>query len=231
MQTLSCSVWDLVPWSEVEPCPLLWERGVLTTGPPGKSLRLYFLFFFNHLFVYCLFWLRCASMALCRLFSLLLWWAEAILHCGAWAFAVAASLGRGFRGCSAQTLGCGLSSCGAGASLPWGTWNLPGPTIEPCCGGRQILITVPPGKSPSFVSWISISTFFLLQLLAFSLPLLAHSFPDSAASAVIWVHKEALLAAAWLLSYFLGELWPNGGNESPITALLFTLLAHVGLTS
>ena len=45
------------------------------------------------------------------------------------------------------------------------------------------------------------------------------------------VHKEALLSAAWFLIYFLVELWPNGVIESPITALLCILLAHVGLTS
>ena len=28
---------DLVPWPGIEPGPLHWEGGVLTTGPPGKS--------------------------------------------------------------------------------------------------------------------------------------------------------------------------------------------------
>ena len=37
MQTLSCSMWDLVPWPGIEPGPLHWECGVLATGPPGKS--------------------------------------------------------------------------------------------------------------------------------------------------------------------------------------------------
>ena len=30
---------DLVPGPGIEPSPLYWERGVLTTGPPGKSLE------------------------------------------------------------------------------------------------------------------------------------------------------------------------------------------------
>ena len=38
MQTLSCSMWDLVPWSGIRLGPLLWERRVLAIGPPGKSL-------------------------------------------------------------------------------------------------------------------------------------------------------------------------------------------------
>ena len=29
---------DPVPWPGIEPGPLHWERGVLATGPPGKSL-------------------------------------------------------------------------------------------------------------------------------------------------------------------------------------------------
>ena len=34
-----CSMWDLVPQPGIEPVPLHWEHGVLTTGPPGKSLK------------------------------------------------------------------------------------------------------------------------------------------------------------------------------------------------
>ena len=33
----------LVPWSGVEPAPLHWQCGVLTTGPPGKSLGVRYL--------------------------------------------------------------------------------------------------------------------------------------------------------------------------------------------
>ena len=36
-RTLSCSVWDLVPWPGMEPTPLHWVHGVLATGLPGKS--------------------------------------------------------------------------------------------------------------------------------------------------------------------------------------------------
>ena len=35
---LCCSLWDLVPWPGIEPRHLHWEHGVLTAGPPGKSL-------------------------------------------------------------------------------------------------------------------------------------------------------------------------------------------------
>ena len=33
------SMWNLVCWPEIEPVPLHWEPGVLTTEPPGKSLH------------------------------------------------------------------------------------------------------------------------------------------------------------------------------------------------
>ena len=36
-QTPSYSVWDLDPWTGIEPWPLNWERVVLATGPTGKS--------------------------------------------------------------------------------------------------------------------------------------------------------------------------------------------------
>ena len=34
-----CGMWDLPPNQGLNPCPLYWECGVLTTGLPGKSLR------------------------------------------------------------------------------------------------------------------------------------------------------------------------------------------------
>ena len=40
MGTLSCGMWDLVPWPGIEPGPLPWECRVLTTGPPGTSLAM-----------------------------------------------------------------------------------------------------------------------------------------------------------------------------------------------
>ena len=33
----SCGIWDLVPWPGIEPRPPALGRGVLATGPPGKS--------------------------------------------------------------------------------------------------------------------------------------------------------------------------------------------------
>ena len=56
----------------------------------------------------------------------------------------------GFSSCGSWALEHRLSSCGARAQLLRGTWNLPGPGIEPMspalAGG--FLTTVPPGKSP-----------------------------------------------------------------------------------
>ena len=75
----------------------------------------------------------------------------ATLHCGA-----QASHCGGFSCCGARALGKrasvvvarGLSSCGTRASLLHGTWDLPGPGIEPVspalAGG--FLTTAPPGK-------------------------------------------------------------------------------------
>ena len=40
MRTVSCGMWDLVPWPGTEPGSLRWDLTVLTTGPPGKSLGL-----------------------------------------------------------------------------------------------------------------------------------------------------------------------------------------------
>ena len=55
MRILSCSVWDLVSWPGISPSPLHWELGVLTTGPPGKSLKLVFdTFGLCQVLLYCL---------------------------------------------------------------------------------------------------------------------------------------------------------------------------------
>ena len=167
MQTLSCGVWDLVPWSEMEPGPPAlgaWSLNYWTTREVPHAL---FLLFFKS-FIYLLLIFGCAgSPWLCAGFFsplVVVSWGYSSLwclsfRCGGFSRCRAQALGRGFRGCGTQTLECGLSSRGEGL-LPWGTWNLPGPRIKPCCSGRQILITVPPGKSPSFISWISILTFF-----------------------------------------------------------------------
>lgn len=42
IQTLTCSMWDLVPWAGNEPGPLHWKGWLLATGPPGMSLLFYF---------------------------------------------------------------------------------------------------------------------------------------------------------------------------------------------
>ena len=43
----------------------------------------------------------------------------------------------------------GLSSCGTGAQLPTGMWNIPGPVIKPVLPALtgRFLSTAPPGKS------------------------------------------------------------------------------------
>ena len=55
----------------------------------------------------------------------------------------------GFSSCGSWALECRLSSCGPWALLLRGTWDLPGPGLEPVspalAGG--FLTTVPPGKS------------------------------------------------------------------------------------
>ena len=42
----SCGLWDVVPWPGMEPGPLHWEHGTLTTGPPSLCHP---FFFFLHL--------------------------------------------------------------------------------------------------------------------------------------------------------------------------------------
>ena len=39
MQTLSCGMWDLVPWPGIKARPLLWKCGILATGPPGSPMN------------------------------------------------------------------------------------------------------------------------------------------------------------------------------------------------
>ena len=41
---LHCDMMDLVPWQGLNPGPLHWKYGVLTTGPLGKSLTATFLY-------------------------------------------------------------------------------------------------------------------------------------------------------------------------------------------
>ena len=36
MQTLSCGMWDPLPYQGSNPCPLHWECRLLATGPPRK---------------------------------------------------------------------------------------------------------------------------------------------------------------------------------------------------
>ena len=52
----SCSTWDLVCWLGMNPGCLPWEREVLATGPPRKSLR------------YCVFykWKVCGNPVSCK---------------------------------------------------------------------------------------------------------------------------------------------------------------------
>ena len=105
-----------------------------------RSLLHHYIFFF---------WMRWVFAAV-RGLSLV---AVSGLCCGAWA-----SHCSGFSCCRTGTLGAwasvvvarGLSSCGTGAELLCGMWDLPGPGIEPVspalAGG--FLTAAPPGKSP-----------------------------------------------------------------------------------
>ena len=71
--------------------------------------------------------------------------------CGAWALGVRASVvaARGLSSCGSRALERRLSSCGTRAQLLHGTWDLPGPGLEPVspalAGG--FLTTAPQGKS------------------------------------------------------------------------------------
>ena len=75
--------------------------------------------------------------------------------CGAWALGTWASIvvAHGLSSCGSQALEHRLSSCGAWAYLLCGTWDLPGPGLEPVspalAGGFST--TMPPGKSPAGV--------------------------------------------------------------------------------
>ena len=60
----------------------------------------------------------------------------------------------GLSSCGSRALEHRLSSCGAWASLLHGTWDLPGPGIEPvspALAGR-FLTTAPPGRSQSVLA-------------------------------------------------------------------------------
>ena len=52
--TLSCGMWDLVPWRGIEPGPPGLECESLATGPPGKSREATFLIAMN-MFAGCIF--------------------------------------------------------------------------------------------------------------------------------------------------------------------------------
>ena len=119
----------------------------------SKGLVLRFLIFFKWIFfkkkvlkfVYLSFGFGCAgSSSLCRLFSscrgqrLLSRFGAQACHCGGfscgedgllgvWASVVAA---RRLSSCSSQGLEHKLNSCGTGAYLLHGMWDLPGPGIE-----------------------------------------------------------------------------------------------------
>ena len=74
-----------------------------------------------------------------------------------------------------------------------------------------------------------------MQLTASALSLLVHSFPDSVAFTQSILssnraHETSLFTAAWLLMYFLVELWSSGVSRSHASGLFFILPAHVGLT-
>ena len=82
---------------------------------------------------------HCSGLSCCRARAL-----------GAWA---AVAVACGLRSCGLRAPELRLSSCGTWAQLPRGTWDLPGPGLEPMspalAGGPST--TAPPGKSPAAV--------------------------------------------------------------------------------
>ena len=193
MQTLSCGVWDVVPWSEMEPGPPAlgaWSLNYWTTRDVPHAL---FLLFFKS-FIYLLLIFGCAgSPWLCAGFFsplVVVSWGYSSLwclsfRCGGFSRCRAQALGRGFRGRGTQTLECGLSSRGAGVYCPEARGTFLGQGLNPVAvAGRFLSLCHQGSPHPLFLE--SPYRLFFLQLIAFSLPLLAHSFPDSAASAVIF---------------------------------------------
>ena len=125
----------------------------------------FFSFFKKKIYLFIYFWLHWVFVA-ARGLSLQLWQVGAALYCGAqpshcdgfsccgaWALGARASVvvACGLSSCGSRALERRLSSCGTRAQLLHGTWDLPGPGIEPVspalAGG--LLTTAPPGK-PSF---------------------------------------------------------------------------------
>ena len=127
----------------------------------------YTFFFFRNEVFFKLFIYFLAVLGLCccaRAFCSCGEWGRATLHCsvrashcggfsccgahavGAWASVVVAL---GLSSCGSRTLERRLSSCGAQAQLLRGTWDLPGPGLEPMSPALAsgFLITAPPGKS------------------------------------------------------------------------------------
>ena len=125
-------------------------------------------FFLKILFIY--FWLRWVFIAACGLslvaesrgysllrctgFSLrwlLLLQSTGSRHMGFSSCGTRASVvvAHGLSSCGSRALECRLSSCGPGAQLLRGIWDIPGPGLEPVSpaltGG--FLTTAPPGKS------------------------------------------------------------------------------------
>ena len=139
-------------------------------GPCSTVLFIYYYYLF-YLFI---FWLCWVLVAVCRLslvaasgdYSSLrcagfsLWWPLLLRSTG--------SRRAGFSSCGSQALERRLSSCGARALLLRGTWDLPGPGLEPVspalAGG--FLTTAPPGK-PQFCLFLFL--FFKLFLAALGL--------------------------------------------------------------
>ena len=107
--------------------------------------------------------LRCLwALSCCREWGLLSSHGYQTSHCS------------GFSCWITQALECGLSSCDTWAQLPYSTWNLPEPGMEPTCSAlaRGFLTSGPPGKSYFELftgkSLISISLRFVSGVLSYS---------------------------------------------------------------
>ena len=67
-----CGMWGLSsPTRDLNLCPLHWKCGVLSTGPPGKSLFLFFKFYWSIVNLQCRVSFRCTAQWFNYTFSLI----------------------------------------------------------------------------------------------------------------------------------------------------------------
>ena len=110
---------------------------------------------FKNKFIYFYFWLPCVFIAVHRHSLAAASRGYSLLQCAdfslRWLLLLRSTGSRhvGFSSCGLRALEHRLNSCGSWAQLLCGTWDLPGPGIEPVSPelASGFLTTVPPGKS------------------------------------------------------------------------------------